>query len=81
MAQAFSMILAGMAPVHGYGRIGNQLCFGGRQSVGRSARDVTRPLPPVLANRGKTGWCRRRGRALYSRDYDHARARGAEILL
>ena len=79
MGQAFNMIRWGMAPVMITGGSESMLCFGGVKAwegLRVMSRDACRPFS---ANRN--GMVQGEGAAVFVfEDYDHARARGAEIL-
>ncbi|MGI3187187.1 beta-ketoacyl-[acyl-carrier-protein] synthase family protein [Nioella aestuarii] len=79
MGQAFNMIRCGMAPVMITGGSESMLCFGGVKAwegLRVMSRDACRPFS---ANRN--GMVQGEGAAVFVfEDYDHARARGAEIL-
>tara|TARA_R110002124_G_scaffold14380_4_gene64244 strand:+ start:3949 stop:5157 length:1209 start_codon:yes stop_codon:yes gene_type:complete len=79
MAQAFSMIRSGMAPVMVTGGSESMLCFGGVKAwegLRVMSRDACRPFS---ANRN--GMVQGEGAGIFVfEDYDHACARGAEIL-
>ena len=79
MAQAFSMIRAGMSPVMVTGGSEAMLCFGGVKAwegLRVMSREACRPFS---ANR--SGMVQGEGAGIFVfEDYDHARDRGAEIL-
>ncbi|MFO7921416.1 beta-ketoacyl-[acyl-carrier-protein] synthase family protein [Rhodobacteraceae bacterium W635] len=79
MGQAFNMIRAGMADVMVTGGSESMLCFGGVKAwegLRVMSRDACRPFS---ANRN--GMVQGEGAAVFVfEDYEHARARGAEIL-
>lgn len=79
MAQAFAMVRSGMSPVMVTGGSESMLCFGGVKAwegLRVMSRDACRPFS---ANRN--GMVQGEGAgAFVFEDYDHARARGAEIL-
>ena len=79
MAQAFSMIRSGMAPAMVTGGSESMLCFGGVQAwegLRVMSRDACRPFS---ANRN--GMVQGEGAGVFVfEEYDHARARGADIL-
>jgi len=79
MGQAFNMIRAGMAEVMVTGGSESLLCFGGVKAwegLRVMSRDACRPFS---ANRN--GMVQGEGAAVFVfEEYDHARARGAEIL-
>ncbi|MDE4131770.1 beta-ketoacyl-[acyl-carrier-protein] synthase family protein [Phaeobacter sp. QD34_3] len=79
MAQAFQMVRSGMAPVMVTGGSESMLCFGGVKAwegLRVMSRDACRPFS---ANRN--GMVQGEGAGIFVfEDYDHARARGAEIL-
>jgi len=79
MGQAFNMIRSGMAPAMITGGSESMLCFGGVKAwegLRVMSRDACRPFS---ANRN--GMVQGEGAAVFVfEDYDHARARGAEIL-
>ncbi len=79
MAQAFQMVHGGMAPVMITGGSESMLCFGGVKAwegLRVMSKDGCRPFS---ANRN--GMVQGEGAAIYVFEaYDHARARGAEIL-
>lgn len=79
MAQAFAMVRSGMAPVMVTGGSESMLCFGGVKAwegLRVMSRDACRPFS---ANRN--GMVQGEGAGIFVfEDYDHARARGAEIL-
>ncbi|MBQ0804469.1 MAG: beta-ketoacyl-[acyl-carrier-protein] synthase family protein [Sulfitobacter sp.] len=79
MAQAFAMVRSGMAPVMVTGGSESMLCFGGVKAwegLRVMSRDACRPFS---ANRN--GMVQGEGAGVFVfEDYDHARARGADIL-
>jgi nodulation protein E len=79
MAQAFAMVRSGMAPAMVTGGSESMLCFGGVKAwegLRVMSRDACRPFS---ANRN--GMVQGEGAGVFVfEDYDHARARGAEIL-
>ncbi|WP_372886505.1 beta-ketoacyl synthase [Shimia sp.] len=79
MAQAFQMVRCGMAPVMVTGGTESMLCFGGIKAwegLRVMSKDACRPFS---ANRN--GMVQGEGAGVFVfEDYDHARARGAEIL-
>jgi nodulation protein E len=79
MAQAFSMVRSGMAPVMVTGGSESMLCFGGVKAwegLRVMSRDACRPFS---ANRN--GMVQGEGAGIFVfEDYDHAHARDAEIL-
>ncbi len=79
MAQAFQMVRSGMAPVMVTGGSESMLCFGGVKAwegLRVMSRDACRPFS---ANRN--GMVQGEGAGIFVfEDYDHAKARGAEIL-
>ena len=79
MAQAFAMVRSGMSPVMVTGGSESMLCFGGVKAwegLRVMSRDACRPFS---ANRN--GMVQGEGAGVFVfEDYDHARARGAEIL-
>jgi len=79
MAQAFQMVHGGMTPVMITGGSESMLCFGGVKAwegLRVMSRDACRPFS---ANRN--GMVQGEGAGVFVfEDYDHARARGAEIL-
>ena len=79
MAQAFSMVRSGMAPAMVTGGSESMLCFGGVKAwegLRVMSRDACRPFS---ANRN--GMVQGEGAGVFVfEDFDHARARGAEIL-
>jgi len=79
MAQAFSMVRSGMSPVMITGGSESMLCFGGVKAwegLRVMSRDACRPFS---ANRN--GMVQGEGAGVFVfEDYEHARARGAEIL-
>ena len=79
MAQAFSMVRSGMAPVMVTGGSESMLCFGGVKAwegLRVMSRDACRPF-----SLGRNGMVQGEGAGVFVfEDYDHARGRGAEIL-
>ena len=79
MAQAFSMIRSGMAPAMVTGGSESMMCFGGVKAwegLRVMSRDACRPFS---ANRN--GMVQGEGAGIFLfEEYDHARARGADIL-
>ena len=79
MAQAFMMVRSGMAPAMVTGGSESMLCFGGVKAwegLRVMSKDACRPFS---ANRN--GMVQGEGAGVFVfEDYDHARARGAEIL-
>ncbi|WP_420013896.1 beta-ketoacyl-[acyl-carrier-protein] synthase family protein [Tateyamaria sp.] len=79
MAQAFQMVRTGMAPAMITGGSESMLCFGGVKAwegLRVMSKDACRPFS---ANRN--GMVQGEGAGIFVfEDYDHARARGAEIL-
>lgn len=79
MAQAFQMVRSGMAPVMVTGGSESMLCFGGVKAwegLRVMSKDACRPFS---ANRN--GMVQGEGAGIFVfEDYDHAKARGAEIL-
>jgi nodulation protein E len=79
MAQAFVMVRSGMAPAMVTGGSESMLCFGGVKAwegLRVMSRDACRPFS---ANRN--GMVQGEGAGIFVfEDYDHARARGADIL-
>ncbi|HCT31633.1 MAG TPA: beta-ACP synthase, partial [Sulfitobacter sp.] len=79
MAQAFSMIRSGMAPAMVTGGSESMMCFGGVKAwegLRVMSRDACRPFS---ANRN--GMVQGEGAGIFVfEEYDHARARGADIL-
>ena len=79
MAQAFAMVRSGMAPAMVTGGSESMLCFGGVKAwegLRVMSRDACRPFS---ANRN--GMVQGEGAGVFVfEDYDHARARGADIL-
>ncbi|MEQ9693876.1 beta-ketoacyl-[acyl-carrier-protein] synthase family protein [Shimia sp. SDUM112013] len=79
MAQAFQMVRTGMAPVMISGGSESMLCFGGVKAwegLRVMSKDACRPFS---ANRN--GMVQGEGAGIFVfEDYDHAKARGAEIL-
>ena len=79
MAQAFSMIRSGMAPAMVTGGSESMLCFGGVKAwegLRVMSRDACRPFS---ANRN--GMVQGEGAGIFVfEEYEHARARGADIL-
>ena len=79
MAQAFSMVRSGMAPVMVTGGSESMLCFGGVKAwegLRVMSRDACRPF-----SLGRNGMVQGEGAGVFVfEDYEHARARGAEVL-
>ena len=79
MAQAFQMVRAGMSPVMITGGSESMLCFGGIKAwegLRVMSRDACRPFS---ANRN--GMVQGEGAGIFVfEEYDHARARGADIM-
>jgi nodulation protein E len=79
MAQAFQMVRSGMAPVMVTGGAESMLCFGGVKAwegLRVMSRDACRPFS---ANRN--GMVQGEGAGIFVfEEYEHARARGADIL-
>ena len=79
MAQAFQMVRSGMSPVMITGGSESMLCFGGVKAwegLRVMSKDACRPFS---ANRN--GMVQGEGAGIFVfEDYDHARARGAEVL-
>ena len=79
MAQAFMMIRSGMAPVMLTGGSESMLCFGGVKAwegLRVMSKDACRPF-----SLGRNGMVQGEGAGiLVFEEYEHARARGAEIL-
>ncbi len=79
MAQAFAMVRSGMAPAMVTGGSESMLCFGGVKAwegLRVMSRDACRPF-----SLGRNGMVQGEGAGVFVfEDYDHARARGAEIL-
>lgn len=79
MAQAFQMVKSGMAPVMITGGSESMLCFGGVKAwegLRVMSKDACRPFS---ANRN--GMVQGEGAGIFVfEEYDHARARGAEIM-
>jgi len=79
MAQAFVMVRSGMAPVMVTGGSESMLCFGGVKAwegLRVMARDACRPF-----SRDRSGMVQGEGAGIFVfEEYDHARARGADIL-
>lgn len=79
MAQAFAMVRSGMAPIMVTGGSESMLCFGGVKAwegLRVMSRDACRPFS---ANRN--GMVQGEGAGIFVfEEYEHARARGAEIL-
>ncbi|MFV1464166.1 MULTISPECIES: beta-ketoacyl-[acyl-carrier-protein] synthase family protein [unclassified Phaeobacter] len=79
MAQAFQMVRSGMAPVMVTGGSESMLCFGGVKAwegLRVMSRDACRPFS---ANRN--GMVQGEGAGIFVfENYDHARARGADII-
>jgi nodulation protein E len=79
MALAFQMIRSGMAPAMVTGGSESMLCFGGVKAwegLRVMSRDACRPF-----SLGRNGMVQGEGAGVFVfEDYDHARARGADIL-
>ncbi len=79
MAQAFSMVRSGMAPVMLTGGAESMLCFGGVKAwegLRVMSRDACRPF-----SLGRNGMVQGEGAGVFVfEEYEHARARGADIL-
>ncbi|MFK7754225.1 MAG: beta-ketoacyl synthase [Sedimentitalea sp.] len=79
MAQAFAMVRSGMAPVMITGGSESMLCFGGVKAwegLRVMSKDACRPF-----SLGRNGMVQGEGAGVFVfEDYEHARARGAEIL-
>ncbi|WP_226782291.1 beta-ketoacyl-[acyl-carrier-protein] synthase family protein [Oceaniglobus trochenteri] len=79
MGQAFMMIRSGMAPVMVTGGSESMLCFGGVKAwegLRVMSKDACRPF-----SLGRNGMVQGEGAGIFVfEEYDHARARGAEIL-
>lgn len=79
MAQAFSMVRSGMAPVMITGGSESMLCFGGVKAwegLRVMSRDACRPF-----SLGRNGMVQGEGAGIFVfEEYERARARGAEIL-
>ena len=79
MAQAFQMVHGGMTPVMITGGSESMLCFGGVKAwegLRVMSRDACRPF-----SGNRNGMVQGEGAGVFVfEDYDHARARGAEIL-
>lgn len=79
MGQAFGMVRAGLAPVMVTGGSEAMLCFGGIKAwegLRVLSREACRPF-----SLGRTGMVQGEGAGIFVfEDYDHARARGADIL-
>ena len=79
MGQAFHMVRSGMAPVMVTGGSEAMLCFGGIKAwegLRVMSRDACRPFSAT-----RNGMVQGEGAAVFVfEDYDHARARGADIL-
>ena len=79
MAQAFMMIRSGMAPVMLTGGSESMLCFGGVKAwegLRVMSKDACRPF-----SLGRNGMVQGEGAGIFVfEEYEHARARGAEIL-
>jgi nodulation protein E len=79
MAQAFSMVRSGMAPVMVTGGSESMLCFGGVKAwegLRVMSRDACRPF-----SLGRNGMVQGEGAGIFVfEEYAHARARGADIL-
>jgi len=79
MAQAFAMVRSGMSPVMVTGGSESMLCFGGVKAwegLRVMSRDACRPF-----SLGRNGMVQGEGAGIFVfEEYDHARARGADIL-
>jgi nodulation protein E len=79
MSQAFSMVRSGMAPVMVTGGSESMLCFGGVKAwegLRVMSRDACRPF-----SLGRNGMVQGEGAGIFVfEEYEHARARGADIL-
>ena len=79
MAQAFAMVRSGMSPVMVTGGSESMLCFGGVKAwegLRVMSRDACRPF-----SLGRNGMVQGEGAGIFVfEEYQHARARGAEIL-
>ena len=79
MGQAFMMVRSGMAPVMITGGSESMLCFGGVKAwegLRVMSKDACRPFSAT-----RNGMVQGEGAGIFVfEDYDHARARGAEIL-
>ncbi len=79
MAQAFSMVRSGMAPTMVTGGSESMLCFGGVKAwegLRVMSKDACRPF-----SLGRNGMVQGEGAGVFVfEEYEHARARGAEIL-
>ena len=79
MAQAFSMVRSGMAPAMITGGSESMLCFGGVKAwegLRVMSKDACRPF-----SLGRNGMVQGEGAGVFVfEDYEHARARGADIL-
>lgn len=79
MAQAFAMVRSGMAPAMITGGSESMLCFGGVKAwegLRVMSRDACRPF-----SLGRNGMVQGEGAGIFVfEDYEHARARGADIL-
>lgn len=79
MAQAFAMVRSGMAKAMVTGGSESMLCFGGVKAwegLRVMSKDACRPF-----SLGRSGMVQGEGAGVFVfEDYDHARARGAEIL-
>ncbi len=79
MSQAFSMVRSGMAPVMVTGGSESMLCFGGVKAwegLRVMSRDACRPF-----SLGRNGMVQGEGAGVFVfEEYEHARARGADIL-
>lgn len=79
MAQAFAMVRSGMAPAMVTGGSESMLCFGGVKAwegLRVMSKDACRPF-----SLNRNGMVQGEGAGVFVfEDYDHARARGAEIL-
>jgi nodulation protein E len=79
MAQAFQMVRSGMSPVMITGGSESMLCFGGVKAWEGLRVMSKKACRPFSANRN--GMVQGEGAGIFVfEDYDHARARGAEIL-
>lgn len=79
MGQAFAMVRSGMAPVMVTGGAESMLCFGGVKAwegLRVMSRDACRPF-----SLGRNGMVQGEGAGVFVfEEYEHARARGADIL-
>ncbi len=79
MAQAFAMVRSGMAPAMITGGSESMLCFGGVKAwegLRVMSKDACRPF-----SLGRSGMVQGEGAGVFVfEDYEHARARGADIL-